>query len=52
MTHLKIIELLISEGFTDGWALVGETLAIWEHEQDPPAPLTRPTELEAPTTPE
>jgi hypothetical protein len=37
-----MIEVLENAGFTDGWALHGETLILWEHDQDPPAPLTRP----------
>jgi hypothetical protein len=37
-----MIQLLLDAGFTDGWAMSGETLTIWEHDQDPPAPLTRP----------
>ena len=52
MTHDELCKLLTDDGFESGWALNGETLVLWEHEQDPPAPLTRPTELEAPTTPE
>jgi hypothetical protein len=52
MSHKELLELLANNGFESGWALNGETLVIWEHEQDPPAPLTRPTGLEAPTTPE
>jgi hypothetical protein len=35
-------DLLTQEGFTEGWALSNGVLIIWEHEQDPPAPLTRP----------
>ena len=35
-------QLLIDAGFTDGWAISGDTLILWEHDQDPPAPLTRP----------
>jgi hypothetical protein len=52
MTHQKLIELLLAEGFNEGWTIEGETLTGWEHEQDPPAPLTRPTETtnEASTT--
>ena len=38
-----MIQLLIDAGFTTGWAIAGETLILWEHEEDPPAPLTRPT---------
>jgi len=37
-----LVQLLIDAGFTDGWAISGDTLILWEHEQDPPAPLTRP----------
>ena len=40
--HEKLVELLISKGFTEGWALQGETLIVWEHDEEPPAPLTRP----------
>ena len=36
-------ELLQNAGFTDGWALADDELILWEHEQDPPAPLKRPT---------
>jgi hypothetical protein len=39
-----MVQLLIDAGFTDGWAISGDTLILWEHDQDPPAPLTRPTE--------
>jgi hypothetical protein len=35
-------QLLIDNGYTNGWAMTCETLTIWEHEEDPPAPLTRP----------
>jgi hypothetical protein len=36
------VQLLIDSGFDDGWALSEETLVLWEHEQEPPAPLVRP----------
>jgi hypothetical protein len=42
MSHDEIIELLTVAGFTDGWAVAGDVLILWEHEQDPPPPLTRP----------
>ena len=42
ITHNSMVQLLLDEGFTYGWAITGETLTIWEHDQDPPAPLTRP----------
>ena len=37
-----VVQLLLDAGFTDGWALDGETLVLWEHDADPPVPLTRP----------
>jgi hypothetical protein len=42
MTIEEIMAMLVDAGFTTGWSLVGNQLALWEHEQDPPAPLTRP----------
>lgn len=39
---IDIVELLVNAGFEDGWAVSGETLVLWEHDQDPPSPLTRP----------
>ena len=37
-----LVKLLIDAGFTDGWALSGDTLILWEHDEDPPTPLVRP----------
>jgi hypothetical protein len=37
-----MIQLLLDNGFTDGWAMSEETLVLWEHEVDPPSPLVRP----------
>lgn len=37
-----MIQLLLDAGFNDGWAVAGDVLILWEHEVDPPAPLTRP----------
>jgi hypothetical protein len=42
MTHEELLELLAQSGFDTGWVLTGETLTLWEHDADPPAPLTRP----------
>jgi len=42
MTHKELTELLINAGFDAGWAISGTDLVLWEHETDPPAPLTRP----------
>ena len=37
-----MVQLLLDAGFTDGWALDGDNLVLWEHDGEPPAPLTRP----------
>ena len=42
MTPYELCELLQDKGFSSGWAMIGETLTLWEHEEDPPAPLARP----------
>lgn len=42
MTHLELVALLRDKGFTDGWALSGDVLILWELDEKPPAPLTRP----------
>ena len=40
--HEELIEMLLAAGFNSGWVLTGETLTLWEHETNPPAPLIRP----------
>ena len=42
MTHDELLQLLANNGFVTGWVLTGEQLTLWEHDTDPPAPLTRP----------
>ncbi len=42
MTHRELIELLEKAEFTSGWVLSEDQLVLWEHDEDPPAPLTRP----------
>jgi len=42
MIHKELIDLLIEKGFTEGWALSGTDLVIWEHEENPPKPLKKP----------
>ncbi len=37
-----VAQSLLDAGFTGGWALADEVLILWEHDQDPPAPLVRP----------
>lgn len=39
-----MVQLLLDAGFTDGWAIAGDELILWEHEEEPPAPLVRPAE--------
>ena len=40
--HETFSQILIEAGFDNGWVLQGDVLILWEHETDPPAPLTRP----------
>ena len=40
--HAKLCQKLIDAGFTNGWALNDTELVLWEHEKEPPKPLTRP----------
>jgi hypothetical protein len=42
MTHKELEQLLIDAGFNSGWVLFDTDLVLWEHEAEPPAPLTRP----------
>jgi hypothetical protein len=40
--HQELCKILTEAGFDGGWVLQGETLTVWEHEAEPPKPLTRP----------
>ena len=40
--HNDLVQKLIDAGFDTGWALNGTVLVLWEHEAEPPKPLTRP----------
>ena len=42
MNQKELIDLLNKNGFLQGWAIFGETLILWEHDAEPPAPLKRP----------
>ena len=42
MTHDEAFQLLTNKGFDSGWVLSDGVLILWEHETEPPAPLTRP----------
>ena len=46
MSTPPMVQLLLDAGFTDGWAVAGDELILWEHDEEPPAPLTRPAPLE------
>ena len=46
ITQSPMIDLLLNAGFTDGWAMAGDVLVLWEHDAEPPAPLTRPEPTE------
>ena len=51
MSHEELLQLLSDAGFDSGWVLTGEVLTLWEHDSEPPAPLTRPEATdETPTT--
>jgi len=49
MNHIEAMDLLMAAGFETGWVLSDGVLILWEHKQNPPAPLTRPTD-ETPST--
>jgi len=40
--NTTLSNLLLEKGFTDGWVLSGTSLLLWEHDENPPPPLTRP----------
>ena len=37
-----LVQKLLDAGFDTGWAIRDGELVLWEHDEDPPAPLTRP----------
>jgi hypothetical protein len=47
MISNPLADLLIEAGFTDGWAVSDGVLVLWEHDEEPPAPLVRPNETPA-----
>lgn len=40
--HQILVEMLLDAGYNSGWTLNGLDLQHWEHDEDPPKPLTRP----------
>jgi hypothetical protein len=43
ITSDKTVESLLEAGYETGWALADGALVLWQHDEDPPAPLTRPS---------
>jgi hypothetical protein len=41
ITNTPMTQLLIDKG-CQNWALTNEVLIVWDNDEDPPAPLTRP----------
>ena len=39
---IELVKMLNEKGYTDGYAFHGTELVLWEHEENPPAPLKRP----------
>lgn len=37
-----LVQKLYDAGFNTGWAIRDGELVLWEHEENPPAPFTRP----------
>jgi hypothetical protein len=48
MNHDELIKILLDKGYETGWVITDGVLTLWEHDAEPPAPLTRPNEA-APT---
>jgi hypothetical protein len=42
MTQEQLVQLLKKNGYDHGWVLNGTILTVWEHEENPPAPLIKP----------
>jgi hypothetical protein len=40
--HKVLVEKITTAGFVDGWILNDTELVLWEHDENPPKPLTRP----------
>ena len=44
MIGLELETMLVDAGFNNGWAIADGKLIFWEHDAEPPAPLTRPVD--------
>jgi hypothetical protein len=40
--HNELLQKLYDAGFDSGWAVRDGVLVLWEHEENPPKPFTRP----------
>ena len=38
----NMVKILRDAGFDTGWAIRDGNLVLWEHDEDPPKPFTRP----------
>ena len=46
ITNNEMVQLLLDNGYDSGWAISSDTLILWEHDDEPPTPLTRPEPIE------
>ena len=44
MTTAEVTKVLLDAGFDSGWVVSDGVLILWENDEDPPAPLVRPSE--------
>lgn len=42
MTNEEATKVLLDAGFDSGWVVSDGVLILWENDEDPPAPFTRP----------
>jgi hypothetical protein len=42
MTTAEATKVLLDAGFNSGWVVSDGVLILWENDENPPAPLTRP----------
>jgi hypothetical protein len=50
MSNDETVKLLLDAGFHSDWVVSDGKIILWEHDENPPAPLTRPTANETPTS--
>jgi hypothetical protein len=42
MTTAEATKVLLDAGFNSGWVVSDGVLILWENDEDPPSPLTKP----------